>query len=445
MKEDGDGRNGAPPRLTRRQLLGGAVGAGVAALAGAGRRAGAAPLQEAAGAARALGRPASAVVVGAGAFGGWTALALLRRGLEVTLLDAWGPGNSRASSGGESRVIRGMYGPDRVYSEWVVRSFELWRAGARRWGLDLYHPTGALWMFQGDDAYARAALPILDELGLPARRLGLDEARRRFPQVDFTGVASVYVEEEAGYLTARRACQAVARALAEEGGTFRLAKAEPGPISRGRMRAVRLSGGGELAADLFVFACGPWLGRLFPEAVGRLIRPTRQEVFYFGLPPGERRFREGQMPVWVDFGERVFYGVPGNEERGFKVADDTHGEEVDPGGLERIPTPDALARARGVLARRFPALAGAPLLESRVCQYENTPDGHYLIDRHPAAANVWLVGGGSGHGFKVGPALGERVAAWALGDEPPLERFTLARFEGREGAERSQLSGGEGG
>jgi glycine/D-amino acid oxidase-like deaminating enzyme len=215
-------------------------------------------------------------------------------------------------------------------------------------------------------------------------------------------------------------------------------------VREGRLERLRLADGSELAADRFVFACGPWLGGLFPEAVGRRIRPTRQEVFFFGPPAGDARFAETGCPVWVDFGERIFYGVPGNEHRGFKVADDTHGEEVDPTGLERRPTREALERARALLRERFPAMAGAPLLEARVCQYENTADGHYLIDRHPVAGNLWLVGGGSGHGFKLGPALGERVAGWVLGDEEPPAQFALERLDEIEGPERSQLETGEG-
>ena len=420
----------APGSITRRRLLQGAALAGAAAAWPRARRA-------------AARRPRS-VVVGAGAFGGWTARWLRRRGADVTLLDAWGPGNSRASSGGETRVIRGMYGADRSYSEWVVRSFAIWAESARAWGADLYHPTGALWLFRGDDAYARAAAPILSDLGLPAGPLELAETARRFPQVDLRGVRHVWFEERAGYLEARAACQRVAATLIAEGGAYRRAEVRPGPIAGGRMAAARLGDGTTIAADVFVFACGPWLGGVFPDVVGGGIRPTRQEVFYFGTPAGDSRFSEGAMPVWIDFGERVFYGIPGNLERGFKVADDTHGDQVDPSTLERTPSAAALERARALLAERFPALAAAPLLESRVCQYENTPDGHYLIDRHPAAANVWLVGGGSGHGFKLGPALGEAVAGWVLDGGAPPERFGVARLgEARE--EESQLrSGGEG-
>ena len=367
-------------------------------------------------------------VIGAGAFGGWTALNLLRRGARVTLLDAWGPGNSRASSGGETRVIRTVYGADRIYVDWTARSFSLWREAEARWNLPLYRRTGALWMCGDDEGYVRSAIPLIEDAGLRIDELSPAEARRRFPQVDFDGVRSVFIEDEAGYLFARRACQAVAAGLAIEGGEVRLAVVSPGPIHQGAMERLELPGGESLVADLYVFACGPWLGRLFPEVVGeRGIQPTRQEIYFFGTPAGDPRFGDDVFPVWFDLGERIVYGIPGNEHRGFKVADDTRGEPFDPTTGERNPTPALLAMTRAFVARRFPALAGAPLVEARVCQYENSPDGHILFDRHPEAANVWFLGGGSGHGFKFGPALGEYAAGIILDDATPFDIFALDR------------------
>lgn len=387
-------------------------------------------------------RRSHVVVVGAGAFGGWTALELLRRGARVTLLDAWGPGNSRSSSGGETRVIRGIYGPDQIYVDWVVRSFAIWRESQSAWGERLYHPTGALWMFATDDAYVRSSLPLMSEAGLPVEELTLSEARRRFPQVSFRGTQTIFFEPEAGYLTARRACAAVARAVASKGGALRRVAVRPGPIRQGEMTGVELSDGGRIAADGYVFACGAWLAKLFPDLLGSGLRPTRQEVFFFGLPAGDNRFAGGSFPVWIDFGERVFYGVPGNQQRGFKVADNTRGAPIDPDTADRTPTLEHVARARGLLRRRFPALVGAPLLETRVCPYENSPDGHLILDRHPTAENVWIAGGGSGHGFKLGPAVGEHVAGLVLGDATPLEKFSLARLAGQETKPlSSQISG----
>ena len=368
-------------------------------------------------------------VIGAGAFGGWTALHLLRRGARVLLIDAWGPGNARASSGGETRIIRGAYGGDRVYVEWVARSLELWRQAEARWHRRFYERTGFLWLCGDDDSYVRDSLPYLEASGLEASEVSLQDAEDRYPQFDFTGVRTLFVEPEAGYLLARRACQAVADAVdANRNSEIYYSEATPGPIHGGRMERLNLLNGLTLRADAYVFACGPWLGRLFPEAVGeRFLRVTRQEVFYFAPPPGEPLFEDRGCPAWVDLGERIFYGIPGNEFRGFKVADDTRGEPFDPTSGERLPTPARLAEAREVLARRFPGMAGAPLLESRVCQYENSPDGHILFDRHPQAANVWLLGGGSGHGFKLSPALGEYAAKIILQDGTPDPLFRLDR------------------
>lgn len=370
----------------------------------------------------------SVVVVGAGAFGGWTALYLRNLGADVTLVDAWGPGNTRASSGGETRVIRGMYGSDRPYYRLVTRAFDLWQEWTTRWKQPLYSETGALWMHSNDDSYVKQSLPLLEEYGLSARKLSLADARNTYPQIDFAGVKSVYFEPHAGYLLARSACQAVVQAFIRNGGTYRQLAATPGSIEAGVMKNLTLSDGSRLQADAFVFACGPWLGRLFPDVLGERITSTRQEVFYFGTPSGDRRYELPALPIWVDFGAHVFYGIPGVERRGFKIADDTRGAAFDPTSGVRTISAAALAGARDFMARRFPGMEGAPLVESRVCQYENSPDGHYIIDRHPEAGNVWIVGGGSGHGFKMGPALGEYVAGLVDSDGSADELFLLDRF-----------------
>ncbi|OLD59450.1 MAG: hypothetical protein AUF60_05530 [Gemmatimonadetes bacterium 13_1_20CM_69_28] len=208
------------------------------------------------------------------------------------------------------------------------------------------------------------------------------------------------------------------------GGAYRQVAVQP-PAPGG---VVRCSDGSELAGDAYVFACGPWLGKLFPDVIGDRVRATRQEVFFFGTPPGDARFTEEALPVWADHANHFMYGIPGNEWRGFKVADDARGPVFDPTAGERLPSPEALRSARDYLAFRFPALKDAPLLEARVCQYENSPDEHFIVDRHPRADNVWLVGGGSGHGFKHGPAVGELVAGLVLDGHAPDPQFRLDRF-----------------
>jgi len=364
------------------------------------------------------------VVVGAGAFGGWTALYLRRGGARVTLVDAWGPGNARASSGGETRVIRATYGPRAVYTHLAVRALALWQEHERRWKRRLLHPIGVLWLVEDDESYEKAALPILKEAGCRFEELTGAETAKRYPQINCARVRWAIFERDGGYLTARRACAAVLEGLLAAGGAYRqVAVQPPGPGG-----AVRCSDGSELAGDAYVFACGPWLGKLFPDVIGDRVRATRQEVFFFGTPPGDARFTEEALPVWADHANHFMYGIPGNEWRGFKVADDARGPVFAPTAGERLPSPEALRSARDYLAFRFPALKDAPLLEARVCQYENSPDEHFIVDRHPRADNVWLVGGGSGHGFKHGPAVGELVAGLVLDGHAPDPQFRLDRF-----------------
>ena len=372
------------------------------------------------------GKP-SVVVVGAGAFGGWTALMLRRRGAKVTLVDAWGPGNSRASSGGETRVIRGVYAGDRIYTAMARRSFELWHENETRWKKTLYTRTGALWMVADAGEFVRTSLPFLKEFAFPYEELTPAEAGKRYPQIAFDGIRWALLEKEAGFLLARRSCADVVDGLVAEGGEYRQGQASPGEIASGRLAGVALSDGTRLTADAYVFACGPWLPKIFPALLGARIAPTRQEVFFFGTPAGDPRFSEGQMPVWVET-PRFFYGIPGNERRGFKIADDARGPAFDPTTGDRTVSAEGLKSAREYVARRFPALASAPLVESRVCQYENSTDHHFIVDRHPEAANVWILGGGSGHGFKHGPAVGELAAGNVLGDKPLEPAFALSRF-----------------
>jgi monomeric sarcosine oxidase len=367
-------------------------------------------------------------VIGAGAFGGWMALELARRGARVTLFDAWGPGHSRASSGGETRILRATYGSDRIYTQMAARSLQLWRTNQARWNLELFHPAGVLWMASNNDAYEKAALEILGDEGVRFELLRKKALTKRFAQVNFEGIRWAIFEPEGGYLLARLACEAVRRAFEREGGEYRQLPVTPGRIRGGVLGRVTLAGGSTFRADRWVFACGPWLGGIFPDLVRPFLTPTRQEVFFFGPPAGDARFNEGRLPVWIDYGENKFYGIPGNLGRGLKVACDQRGPAFDPTSGNRVPSPEGIRAARDYLEFRFPGMRGAPLVESRVCQYEQSRDGHFILDRHPEARNVWIAGGGSGHGFKHGPAVGEMVARMVIEEASPYAGFALARF-----------------
>ena len=372
-------------------------------------------------------------VVGAGAFGGWTALHLLERGARVTLLDAWGPGNSRASSGGETRIMRGAYGPDQPYTELAARALKLWQKHEERWKRRFLHRSGVLWMASGrDDAFERGSVQMLRASKIKFRELSAPQMRRRWPQVNFEGIEWGIFEPECGYLDARASCQAVVDAFVASGGKYRQVSVMADGVEDAPLRTLTLSDGSKLKAHRYVFACGSWLGKIFPQAVGPLIRATKQDVFFFGPPPGDNRFTDAHLPVWADHRGRFRYGIPGSDRRGFKIADDTRGPDFDPTNGERVITADTLRDTREYVAFRFPALKDAPLVETRVCQYEQTPDSHFIVDRHPALENVWLLGGGSGHGFKHGPAIGEMMAELILKDREPRKTWQIARFNKNE-------------
>ena len=375
-------------------------------------------------------------VIGAGAFGGWTALYSLRSVAQVTLLDAWEPGNSRASSGGETRVIRGAYGPDQPYTKLAARALDLWKKHEAQWKRKFFFPIGVLWLAEGkdNDTFERGSLPFLKDAGIPFEQLAVNELARRWPQTNFEKVEWGIYEPQSGYLLARASTRAVVDQFVAEGGAYRQATVTAQDLESGQWKALNLSDGSTVFADRYVFACGPWLGKLFPRTVGPHFVSTKQDVFFFGTPAGDPRYNEGNVPVWGDHSDHFMYGIPGNQGRGFKLADDTRGPEFDPTSGQRLVSEESLAEARRYIAYRFPGMKDAPLVETRVCQYENTTDHNFIVDRHPSQANVWIVGGGSGHGFKHGPALGEMVAKLVLEGETADPLYRLARF----GAQKAQ-------
>jgi sarcosine oxidase len=363
-------------------------------------------------------------VVGAGVFGAWTAYLLRQSGKHVKLIDGYGAGNSRSSSGDESRIMRIGYGTDEIYSRSAWRSLQLWKELFARTGETLFHETGVLWLMHEGDPYPVSTFETLTKLRIPVKKLTPLDLSTRYPQICPEGIGGAFLEPESGVLMARRAVQAVVREALKSGVEYLQDSIVP-PINPGRVDELVTSGGERISAGVYLFACGAWLPKIFPEVLGGRIHPTRQEVFYVGAPAGTR-FQSPALPVWIDFKNEA-YGLPDIEGRGVKVAIDRHGEPFDPDTKDRVAGTEGLAEVRRYLARRIPELQHAPVNETRVCQYENTSNGDFLIDRHPDFENVWLVGGGSGHGFKHGPFVGEYVAARIDGRTEGIEpRFSLA-------------------
>jgi sarcosine oxidase len=402
-------------RITRRAAIGSTLAAGLA-VSGVAR-----------GKDDKVNKPAwDSIVIGAGVFGAWTAWHLRKAGQRVLLIDAFGAANARASSGGESRLTRGSYGADEIYTRMAFDSLALWKWLSDLSGLPIFHPIGVLFFFQKREAYVDQSIEVHRRLKLPTQELDRAALEQRYPQVFWKDIEVGLYEPEFGVLMARRAVQTLVRQFVKAGGEYRVAAVKPPDASK-PLESIELADGSSLSAANYVFACGAWLPKVFPRLLGPRIFPTRQEVFFFGTPPGDARFAAGALPGWADYNNGdIFYGMPDLEGLGFKVAHDKHGQPIDPDRGDRQASPGALSDARMFLAKRFPALAGAQLNEERVCQYENSSNGDLLIDRHPTANNLLLVGAGSGHGFKHGPEVGRYACELLLGKLKTVEsRFSL--------------------
>lgn len=350
-----------------------------------------------------MGRPKIEVdfaVIGAGSFGAWTALELTRRGRRVALIDAHGPAGARSSSGGETRIIRMSYGKAAHYTEMSWRSLREWKNLFSLHHESLFVEAGALFTARAGNPHLAASYRNLKAFGIPVKRLTENTLRKQFPQLRLDPGSEGLLEPESGVLLARRAVQLVAARAVELGAQYLQLHVNPADIRK------------HLRAGAYIWACGPWLPQIFPEALGQRIWPTRQDVFFFGTRPGDTRFHHQSLPAWVDFSAEV-YAVPDIENRGFKIAFDRHGPAFDPETGNRVVSPGSIQAIRRQVARYLPDLATAPILETRVCQYENTSNGDFLIDW--LEPDVMAVGGGSGHGFKHGPAVGSFAADLAQG------------------------------
>jgi sarcosine oxidase len=365
-----------------------------------------------------------AVVIGAGVVGAWTALHLAKRKQRVLLVEAHGPAHSRASSGGETRIIRMSYGSDEIYTRWSQQSLAQWKELFAAAGERLFHQTGVLWLASEDSSTLEESAACLCRCGVTHEIIQRTELERRYPQFNFDGISRGLLEPESGVLLARRAVTCAVETALRQGAHLQIAKIKT-PSGAKHLDFIETADGARISGANFVFACGPWHGKVFPDVLSNRIFPTRQEVFFFGTPPGDVRFAPPAMPTWLIQSEEA-YGMPDMEARGLKLACDKHGERVDPDTQSRLVSPEGVQWARGFIKRRFPDLKQSPIVETRVCQYENTSSGDFLIDRHPDFLNVWLVGGGSGHGFKHGPAFGDYTAALMLGEQTPEPRFSLS-------------------
>lgn len=374
------------------------------------------------------------VVVGAGVFGMWTAFYMQELGAKVTVIDAYGPGNSRASSGGESRLLRADYGERMLYAKLNIEAHSLWDSWQKEWGRQIMYPTGYLKI--GDDSYinsAKAAQNRLKDVGIPSELLNYDELKYRWPQINFEGLTTgLYYPGGPGgsTLMAREALRLVGEKFQEQGGKLLIGKAKKGEVVNGKIDSIELENGQKISADKVVFACGPWMGKVFPELFSNRLDVTRRDVLFIGPKAGDNSYSNPQFPAWSFNNEEDsrYYGFPDIHGRGLKVAPYPDKNEIDMDSDDRLTNLNEIKRVRNFVNRRFPALANQPITETRVCQITNSFDSHFIVDTHPNADNLWFACAGSGHAFKHGPALGKYIAERILQnkkDEEYDEAFRL--------------------
>lgn len=374
-------------------------------------------------------------VIGSGAFGGWTALSLREAGAKVTLIDAYGSGNPRASSGDESRLLRLSYGNREIYTRWSRRAQALWEKRQDEFGRRLFYNNGSLRVIAADALAEQRA--IFDRLSIPYELLSADEVHHRWPQVRFDDAETVFYESTGGVVKAREAMIAVAEAFQYKGGVTRIGHAVPDAgagAGAGKGGAVVTVDGEPLSAGAYVFACGPWLPKLFPALLGDRIRVPRREIFYVGSPIDDHRYRWEHLPNLAD---RETY-TASDVDYGIKVAARMRDVPMDPDDGNRMPTSFLRDQVEDYVARRMPGLKGQPIVATRICQTEYSDNGHFIVDRHPEHANIWIAGAGSGHAFKMGPVIGDYVAARVLGQAgdsmaEALFRLTAHKAAGAEG------------
>ncbi len=396
---------------------------------------------------------ADIVVIGAGGWGAFTALNLIQKGHKVTLVDAYGPGNARSTSGDETRGVRSSYG-DRpgeqgeTWTLWARESMKLWTAFDDEWGkhfrLNLFHVTGDLIMRTEWDNFQLRTKVWWDKHKIPYEVLNPADVRKAFPVISMDDITAVLYEPDAGIVRARRAAQAAASAFETLGGKIVIGRATPGKMSGGKLDEINLDTGQTLRADTFVWAVGPWMGKTFPDILAKKTRVPIGYVVYFATPVNDQRFTFPNLPSYNFPGVTGWAALP-VDNRGFRV----RGAERAPGapagppgttpaggggrGQQQQPAvplaqqdPDTSDRwadqtridgSRRFIDHRFPALKGAPVSQTHACHYESTSSGDYIVDIHPAMSNCWIVAGGNSEGFKMCPKIGAYASSRILGVE----------------------------
>ncbi|MEO8621404.1 MAG: FAD-dependent oxidoreductase [bacterium] len=444
--------------LPRREFIKVAgAGAGLLVVGGANVAGGsAAPITRAATSVRSTSASPEIVVIGAGVWGSFTALNLQKMGAKVTLVDAYGPGNSRSTSGDETRGVRSSYGDKtgalgELWMLWAREAIKRWIAFDDEWGrefrLNLFHTTGDLIMRTEWDNFQLRTKVWWDKNKIPYQVLNPDDVRKAFPVISMDDITAVLYEPDAGVVRARRATQMAAAVFEKLGGKIVIGRATPSKVANGKLEEISLDTGHVLRADRFVFAVGPWLGKTFPELLGKKTRAPMGYVVYFATPVNDQRFTFPNIPSYNFPGVTGWAALP-VDNRGFRVRGseraptpppapgaaaaapaganaagqrpaqpETPPQQLDPDLSDRWADAARIEGSRRFVAHRFPLLKDAPVAQTHSCHYESTSSGNFIIDQHPQMSNAWIVAGGNAEGFKFSPVVGEYAAQRVMGNE----------------------------
>ena len=353
------------------------------------------------------------LIAGAGAFGLSAALALVERGHRVAVVDPTGPvGHSQAASRDISKIVRSEYGADPAYTELAEAAIDQWHEWNNRFGL-LYHETGITWLAPAwePDSYEAQSLATARQFGKQVQVLDADDVARRFPMVKAGSLNVGYHNPRGGFAESLEALRALFRDLTDRGVDFHLGQFVERPAERGgRCLGFHLNDGRLLEADHMLVCGGAWTGALVPGMEPN-IRPTGQPLFHLQVA-NPNRYTPPNFPVMaLDLANAGLYVLPQHPtQQVVKVGLHTSGRILDPMRDDRIVSDTETRILRRMLGRFVPELAAAPIIDSRICLYCDTPDYDFWIDRHPDIDNLTVACGGSGHGFKFMPVLGAVIA-----------------------------------
>lgn len=373
------------------------------------------------------------IVIGSGVVGAATAAALARQGQSVTLLEQFGLNHNRGSSHGDGRIIRFDYG-EAMYVKLVKLAYERWTAIEQEVGYPLWQATGIWNAGPGDSPQLAELVTNFQHFGLPYEKLSAATSHDRFPQFQLEANSMVIYQPDGGVMFADKAVRTLAQVARQRGATLvtdaRIIEIEPHPDHVTVISAADT----RWSARAVVIAAGGWASQLLaPLGVHPPLTVTQEQVGYFA-PKTSLDHSMAALPVLIDYHpDPPFYALPQIDIAGVKVGWHHTGTPVDPNQPQPVNA-ENMAVISEFVSRRYPHLDATPF-HTVTCLYTNTPDLHFVMDRHPTYPNLVIGAGFSGHGFKFGAILGEILAAMALNAPPPFDvtPFSLARFESAEG------------